>query len=122
QSEIENVGRRPYIRRAVTIELPSDTASAKVKRALEILRKILENHEGMAEDYPPRVFLRDVNEGSVGIFMIYWYHPPAYWDFLAFSERVTLQMSEQFEAEGISFAAPALTVHMPPDEKSHEQR
>ncbi|MGB3049656.1 MAG: mechanosensitive ion channel family protein [Polyangiales bacterium] len=122
RAEIENIGRRPYIRRAATIELPSDTPSAKIKRALEILRNILENHEGMVEDYPPRVFLRDVNEGSLGIFMIYWYHPPEYWDFLAFGERVTIQMSEQFEADGIPFAAPALTVNMQPDDKTQEER
>lgn len=120
ESEIENVGRRPYIRRAVTIELPSDTAPAKIKRALKILRKILRNHEGMKPEYPPRVYLRDVNQGSIGIFMIYWFHPPEYWDFLAFSERVTLEMSEKFEAEGIAFAAPALTVRVPPDEKAQK--
>jgi len=115
RAEIENIGRRPHIRRAATIELPSELSSAKIKRALEILRTLLVDHEGMVEEFPPRVFLRDVNKGSIGIFMIYWYHPPDYWDFLAFSERVTLQMSEQFEAEGIPFAAPALTVHMQSD-------
>jgi len=115
RAEIENIGRRPHIRRAATIELPSGLPSAKIKRALEILRGILKNHEGMRENYPPRVFLRDVNEASIGIFMVYWYHPPEYWDYLAFSERVTLQMSEQFEAEGIAFAVPALTVHMQSD-------
>jgi len=113
RAEIENIGRRPYIQRAMTIELPSDMPPAKIRRALEILREILKDHEGMKADYPPRVYLRDVNEGSLGIFVVYWYHPPEYWDFLAFSERVTLQMSEQFEAEGIAFAAPALTVYMP---------
>jgi MscS family membrane protein len=121
RTDIENIGRRPYIRRAATIELPSGTPAAKIKRALEILRKILENHEGMAAEYPPRVFLRDVNEGSLGILMMYWYHPPEYWQFLAFSERVSLQMSEQLEAEGITFAAPALTVRMAPDEKPPER-
>jgi MscS family membrane protein len=119
RADIENIGRRPHIRRTATITLPSATPSAKTKRALEILRKILKDHEGMNEDYPPRVFVRDVNEGSIGIFVIYWYHPPKYWDFLAFSERVTLEMAEQFEAEQIPFAAPALTVHMP-DEKTNE--
>ncbi len=118
RAEIENIGRRPYIRRAATIELPSATPPKKIKRALQILRKLLEDHEGMTEKYPPRVFLRDVNEGSIGIFMVYWYHPAEYWDFLAFGERVTLQMSEQFEAEGISFAAPALTVHVPKEEQT----
>lgn len=53
--------------------------------------------------------------------MIYWYHPPAYWDFLAFSEKVTLQMSERFEAEGIPFSAPRLTIHMAPDKELREK-
>lgn len=113
RADIENVGRRPYIRRSATIELPSDTPSAKISRALEILRTILKNHEGMNEDLPPRVFLRDINKSSIGIFMTYWYHPPEYWEFLAFSERVTLQMTEQFEIAGIPFASPALDVHFP---------
>lgn len=113
RAEIENIGRRPHIQRAVTIELPPDTPPAKIRRGLKILREILKDHEGMKADYPPRVYLRDINERSIGIFVIYWYHPPEYWDFLAFSERVNLQMSEQFQAAGIAFAAPALTVRMP---------
>ena len=91
--------------------MPSGTPTAKVKRALEIVRAALKDHEGMQEDFPPRVFLRDLKESSIGIFMIYWYHPPDYWDFLAFSEKVNLQIMEELEAEGIDFAAPALTVH-----------
>jgi MscS family membrane protein len=110
-SEIENVGRRPHIRRTAVIEMPSDTPTAKVKRALEIVRAALKGHEGMHDDFPPRVFLRDLKESSIAIFMIYWYHPPKYWEFLAFSEKVNLQIMEQLEAEGIPFAAPALTVH-----------
>ena len=116
--EIKNAGRSPCIRGSATVELPSETPSATIKRALEVLRVILADHEGMAEGLPPRVILRDVNEGSIGIFITYLYHRPQYWNFWAFRERVTIQMSEQFEAEGILFAAPALTVHMPPDENT----
>jgi hypothetical protein len=44
--------------------------------------------------------------------MIYWYHPPDYWAYLAFSGRVNLQIMEQSEAERIPFARPALKIHM----------
>jgi len=118
RKDIENVGRRPCIRRTATIEMPSDTPTAKVKRALEIVRTAIDNHEGMQADLPPRVFLRDLNEASIGIFMIYWYHPPQYWDYLAFSEKVNLQIMEQLEAEGIRFAAPGLKVQMDHNEKA----
>ena len=113
RSDIDNVSRRPYLRRTLKIELPSDQPTAKIKRALEILRGILEDHEGMDEERPPRVYLRDINERSIGIFAAYWYHPPEYWDFLAFGERVTLEMIEQFEAEGIVYSSPTVTVRLP---------
>jgi MscS family membrane protein len=115
RTDIENVGRRPHIRRTATIEMPADTAVAKVKCALEIIRATVDNHEGMEDDFPPRVFLRDMNESSIGIVMIYWYHPANYWDYLAFSEKVNLDIMEKLEAEGIRFAAPALTVHTASD-------
>ncbi len=112
RSDIENVGRRLHIRGTATIQIPSHTPVAKVKRALEIVRGELENHEGMNEDYPPRVYLRDINDASTGIVLYYWYHPPNYWNYLAFTERLNLSVMEQFEAEQIPFARPAMTVRM----------
>lgn len=109
--DIENVGRRPYIKRTAVLELPSGTPAEKVRKALEIVRAALKDHEGMKDALPPRVSLRDLNDSSIGICMIYWYHPPNYWDYLAFTEKVNLEIMEGLEAEGIPFAAPALTVH-----------
>lgn len=117
RTDIENVGRRPHIRRTAMIELPSDTPVAKVKRALQIIRTVVDHHEGMEDDFPPRVFLRDMNDSSIGIAMFYWYHPANYWDYLAFTEKVNLHIMEQLEAEEIPFAAPGLTVHA-----THHQR
>jgi MscS family membrane protein len=117
RSDIENVGRRQFIRRSAMLELPSGTPVAKVNRALTIVKTILENHDGMTDDYPPRIFLQEFKESSIGVMFMYWYHPPEYWAFLAFSERVNLQIMEQLEAEHIPFAAPALTVQMPDQDK-----
>jgi MscS family membrane protein len=111
RTDVENVGRRSHIRHTATICLPSDTPPAKVRRALEIVRTALDHHEGMEDEYPPRVFLRDLNESSVGIAIWYWYHPPEYWEYLAFTEKLNLRIMEELEADGIPFAAPALTVH-----------
>ena len=38
--------------------------------------------------------------------MIYWFHPPNYWDFLDFSQNLNLRIKREFEAEGIRFAPP----------------
>ena len=112
RSDIENVGRRQFIRRSAMLELPAGTPVAKVNQALEIVGTVLRDHEGKHDDYPPRVFLRDLKEASIGIMFMYWYHPPEYWAFLAFSEHVNLQIMEQLEDQHIPFAAPALTVQM----------
>jgi MscS family membrane protein len=44
--------------------------------------------------------------------MLYWYHPPDYWGFLAFNGRVNLQIMQAFEKEGIKFAFPTTTTYL----------
>jgi MscS family membrane protein len=121
RAEIENIGRRPFIRQSITIELPSDTSATKSRSALEVLRGILVNHEGMTEDRPPQVRLRDINPSSIGINVSYWYHPPEPARFVAFNEIVLLQILEQFEAEGILFAAPARNIQVASDTKARKE-
>ena len=114
---IENIGRRPSIRRLTNITITYDTPPEKVERALTIIRETLENHEGMDPDFPPRVYFNEFNDASLNILMIYWYFPPNYWDFLTFSERVNLQIMRAFEAEGIEFAFPTTTTYLAHDDR-----
>ena len=117
RSDIENIGRRPHIRRKSDIAIPLDTPPEKAQRAVEIIREILKDHEGQKEDYPPRVFLNDFNRDSLNIRMIYWFHPPNYWDFLAFSQKVNVEIMERFAAEEIAFALPTSATIMSQDEE-----
>ena len=48
---------------------------------------------------------------------MYWYFPPNYWDFVAFSQRTNLQIMRAFEAEGIEFAFPTTTTYLAHDER-----
>lgn len=104
---IHNIGKRPFIRRIINIRVAYDTPPEKVRTALSVLRELLADHEGMEENFPPRVFLHDFLETAINIRAIYWYHPPAYWDFCDFSERLNLEIVERFQAAGIQFALPA---------------
>jgi MscS family membrane protein len=63
------------------------------------------------------VFFDKLNADSLNILMIYWYHPPDYWQYLEFTERINLQIIEQFNAEGIDFAFPTQTVYVAGDKK-----
>ena len=114
---IKNIGRRPYIRRLFNVTITYDTSPEKVERALDILKEILKDHEGMDPEFPPRIFFNDFNSDSLNILVIYWYHPPEYWAFLAFTEKVNKEILTKFNNEGIDFAFPTQTVYLAGDEK-----
>jgi MscS family membrane protein len=116
-SVVENIGRRPYIRRLFNVTITYDTPPDKVERAIKIIEEILANHEGMHPDFPPRVFFSDFNDASLNILVIYWYHPPEYWEFLAFSQKVNMRILRAFNEEGIEFAFPTQTIYLANDER-----
>lgn len=112
---IHNIGKRPFIRRVFSVTITYDTPPEKVDRALEILREILDNHEGMNETLPPRVFFDDLNADSLNLVCFYWFHPPDYWKYMEFTEKVNRQIFRRFNEEGIDFAFPTQTIHLAGD-------
>ena len=118
---IQNIGRRPYIKQVMTLTVTYGTSPEKVREACEILKQILENHEGMHPDLPPKVVFSGFGDWALKLLVIYWYHPPEYWDFMAFSERVNFQILERFNAAGIDFAFPTSTVHLVPEAVEAQQ-
>jgi len=122
---VENIGRRPSIRRILNVTITYDTPREKIEQAVEILRNILEEEEIRqpihpvidGADYPPRVYFNDYNAESLNILVIYWYAPPAYWDYLEHAQRLNLRIFEEFETAGIEFAFPTQTVYLAGDPK-----
>jgi MscS family membrane protein len=112
---IQNIGKRPYIRRIINITITYDTPPEKVKRAVEIVKDILKDHEGMKPNFPPRVFFNAFNDASLNIFAIYWYNPPDWWAFCAFGEWVNHELLRRYNEEGIDFAFPTQTLHLAGD-------
>jgi MscS family membrane protein len=112
---IQNIGKRPYIRRVVDITLPYDTPPEKVDRAVEILKGILDHHDGMREEWPPRAYFSDFKADSLNIQVMYWYHPPNYWLHMAFADRFNREVLRRFNEEGIEFAFPTQTLYLAGD-------
>ena len=110
-TDIENVDRRPNIRRFFNIAIRYDTPLEKVDRAVKIVEGILDNHEGMDPELTPRVYFNEFNRDSLNIIVLFWYHPPDYWAFMALSQRINKQIMQAFETEGIAFALPSQTVY-----------
>lgn len=114
---IQNIGKRPYIRRLMNVTVTYDTPPEKIQEGIEIIKKLLDNHEGMQPDLPPRVFFNEFNSQSLNILVLYWYHPPEIWDYMAFSEKLNFDIVKQFNAAGIDFAFPTQTVYVAGDKK-----
>jgi len=112
---ILNIGKRPHIRRIMNIGVTYDTPPEKLERAVEIIKEILNDHEGMEPELPPRVFFQEFADASLTIFVIYWYHPPAWWDYCEFSQRVNFEILKRFNAEEIEFAFPTQTLYLAGD-------
>lgn len=107
--DIENIGRRPHIRRRFDLAIALGTPASKIERAINIIKECLDSHECMDPDYPPRVFFDKVNRDSINIRATLWYRSTDYWAFQAFNEKLNLRIISKFEAEGIKFALPSFS-------------
>ena len=112
---IKNITKRPHIKRMANITITYDTPPEKIDRAIDIIKELLENHEGMKADFPPKVFFNEFNAASLNILVIYWYHPPDYWAYMAFSEKFNKELFKRFKEEGIDFAFPTQTIYLAGD-------
>ena len=122
---VENIGSRPFIRRTIDVTITYDTSREKIEQAVKILEDLMEE-PGIAEpihprigtnEYPPRVFFSDYNAESLNIKVLYWYSPPAYWDYMEHAQRLNLRLFEEYEKAGIEFAFPTQTLYLAGDPK-----
>jgi len=113
-SVVENIGKRPFIRRTSNITITYGSGHTKARKAVEIITEILAGipEVNAVEGKSPRVFFNEFNDWSLNIYMSYWVKPPDYWLYQQVNERVNLEMMKRFEAEGIEFAFPTQTLHI----------
>ena len=113
-TQIENLGKRPFIRRISNITITYGSGHTKAKKAVDIIKEILADVQEVNQDsdHPPRVYFNDFNDWSLNIYMSYWVKPPEYWLLFEVNERVNLEMMKRFEQAGIEFAFPTQTLHL----------
>lgn len=115
-STLENIGRRTYLRWTANLGLVYSSTPEMVERALEILKEILENHEGMRPEYPPRVHFNGFNDWSLNISVFAWYFPGDYWKYQEWLQRTCIRIMRRFRDEGLEMAFPTQTVyHIEPE-------
>jgi len=116
-TSVENIGKRPYIRRISNITITYDSGHTKAKKAVEIIKEVLAGIPEVNTDSekPPRVYFSDFNDCSLNIYMSYWVRPADYWLYHQVNEQVNLEIMKRFEAEKIEFAFPTQTLYVKKD-------
>ncbi len=110
-SPLENIGKRSYLRWSANFGLTCSTPPEKVERAVEIISGILENHEGMRPENPPRVHFNGFNDWSLNISVFAWYFPGDFWKYQEWLQRTCLEIMRRFRDEGIELAYPTQAVY-----------
>jgi MscS family membrane protein len=113
-TSVENIGRRPFIRRTSNLTITYDSGHARTGRAVEIVKEVLADVPEVNADAenPPRVYFSDFNDWSLNIYMSYWVMPAEYWLYHEVNERVNFEIMKRFEAERIEFAFPSQTLYV----------
>jgi len=118
-SIVENIGKRPFIKRTANITITYDSGSDKTQKAVEIIKDVLAHTKEITTDAdrPPRVYFSDFNDWSLNIYLVYWVKPPDWWLYQEVNERVNFEIMKRFEAEAIEFAFPTQTLYLKKDEQ-----
>ncbi len=111
---VENISRRPFIRRTSNITITYDSGHTKAKKAVEIIKEVLAEVPQLNTDPErlPRVYFSDFNDWSLNIYMSYWVKPADYWLYQQVNEQVNFEIVKRFEAEQIEFAFPTQTLYV----------
>ena len=113
QVEITNISRQPYIQRIFLFHLDLDSSPSDISKALSILRKRFECHEGENEKFPPKVMIADIGREAIEIKAIVWYHITETGDFPSWLESTYLGILQDLKEEGIHLVPPARLMQSP---------
>ena len=110
---IENISRRPSIRRSLNLTLLAETDANKIRAALQILDDILRepaifhpiNGLVHGESKPPQILFTDFTAGCPTINVTYHYTPPKGDEYQQHAHRLNMRIKEEFDKAGIQLAA-----------------
>ena len=118
---IENVTRRPFIKRKLAVTVTYDTSPEKVHRGVVILKEMLAARaDSFPQDRKGRVHFTDFNADSLNIAVTYWFTPPEWEPYLDFTHDFNMELLQRFNDEGIEFAFPTQTLYLKKDASDAE--
>ena len=117
-AKIINMSAMRKRRVKMTIGLTYDTPPEKIKRAIEIIKDILDNHEAVVE--PKRVHFVEYGDWSLNLRVEYFIKNLGFDYYLNALNETNLKIKEEFKKEGIEMAFPTYTVYLERDNKTSD--
>ncbi len=105
---VQNFKKMEKRRIVFTFGLVYQTSTAKIKRALDIVKDVIEKVELAELD---RAHFKKFGESSLDFEVVYYIKSPDYKAYMDTQEQLNLQIKEKFEKEKIEFAYPTRTVY-----------
>jgi MscS family membrane protein len=113
-TKIDNWSKMPKRRVFQTVGVTYETSADQMEEAVAAVRGILENDDGVDQDYIV-VRFTDFGASSLDILVYYFTRSVAYDEHLATKERVNLAIMRALRGMGLSIAFPTHTVYFEGD-------
>jgi len=113
-AKVDNWSRMPKRRVRQTVGVTYETTAEQMEEAVARIRAILENDEGVDQEYIV-VRFSDFGASSLDIVVLYFTKAIPYADHMATRERVNLAIMRALRAMGLSIAFPTQTVYFEGD-------
>ena len=123
---IENIARRPFIKRAINLGLTYDTGYENMEKAIKILHDLLDKQKCMDSERLPRIVFDSFNDFSLNISVTVWWHnrdeddinqDPDFGAFMKWLHETDMKILQLFDEAGLEFAFPTNTTYLAYDEK-----
>lgn len=117
KDSVENITRRPAIKKVLQLTVTYGTSVAQMKRAVAVIKEILAAIPQVNTDPSllPRVHFSEFKDWALNIQVVYWVMPPDHWLAMDLAEQVHLAILDAFAQEGIEFAFPTQTLYVKKD-------
>lgn len=107
---IENISRRPHIRKEFKLGLVYSTTNEQIELAIRIIRDILNEKAKISDGFDPIVNFTTFDASSLVIDCKYWISTTDYMESREIAQSVNLEILSQFRSNGIEFAFPTMTI------------
>lgn len=111
---IKNWSHMPKRRIKMTLGLTYDTSPDQMREALKAIETILNEDEGVDQDYK-LVQFTDFGANSLDVFLYYFSKSTVWKEYLETRERVNLKIMDKLTEMNLEFAFPTQTLHLKGD-------